>query len=439
MTGKERMERWMAAAKRYAGAVEILARSLLVADPIRRPGPSATVADPGPETPEHELGVQLSEVYGAWRQVAESPVGRWEDQRDALLQVKALLPRLSAIEQSYQSRTDGRAALLRRNLEPIFRQFEAATKEAEKARVLVEPEPTPEPGPSLGPEIEPGITFAPPEEADEDEMGEDGPAGLSAPVSPDPRNTSRTNVSTTLGPAVKAKVPGGLTVADHRPEGIIERRPRTQPIQGVVLYATKSLNVKDAVASLANQRRGVHYLVDRDGTIHHLASESEVVAHSPKGTLLQEATPTDGVTVAVAFVNAGHAREGVKSGPLWIRTEGATWELFDWPQLEAAAELVAQILERAKLAPTVAVWPGDKVNPEVTNNPGPAFPTRHFFDLLLRRLKAGPAPKGKPSTGSRVTDDSWAVPLLLIAAFGLGVALDVHKASSSPSSAPVKE
>jgi N-acetyl-anhydromuramyl-L-alanine amidase AmpD len=329
--------------------------------------------------------------------------------------------------------------LLRRNLEPIFRQFEVATREAQKARVFVEPEPTPEPGPALGPEIEPSSTFAPSEETDEDEMGDEEPAGLSAPVASDPKNASKANVSTTLGPAIKTKVPGGLTVADRRPEGIIERRPRTQPIRGVVLYATKSMNAKDAILSLANQRRGVHYVIDRDGTIHHLASEGEVVAHAPKGTLLQEATPTDGVTVAVALVNVGHAREGVKPGPLWIRADGALWEMYDWPQLEAAAELVAQILERAQLAPTVAVWPGDKVNPEVTNNPGPAFPTRHFFDLLLRRLKAGPAPKEKPSTGSRVTEDSWAIPLLLLAAFGVTVILDARQASGNPSPPPVEE
>jgi len=168
----------------------------------------------------------------------------------------------------------------------------------------------------------------------------------------------------------------------------------------VIHYGAGSSFVADQKYGISDRGVGYHYGVERDGRIYQCANETELIYHA--GDL-------NGKSIGINIVNVGYEREGFPAKPDWIegtnQYSGLTgrWQPYTDTQIQAAADLVAEICKRHNLKAkgtsdghpvivghdyaTKIIFEYDKKGKSLKSDPGPAFPFdgfRNFVEIKMR-------------------------------------------------------
>jgi hypothetical protein len=134
--------------------------------------------------------------------------------------------------------------------------------------------------------------------------------------------------------------PAGVRVRNYQSDGVVPFKGtrRKQPVSEVILHETVTRDVKTTVRVLQKRRLGVHFIIGPDGTVTQHAD--------PALARLEHAAPHNVRSVGIEIVNPVEVRF-MKLGLPWDSYINAPWAvgrryvLPRWPQVEAAAQLIA--------------------------------------------------------------------------------------------------
>jgi N-acetylmuramoyl-L-alanine amidase len=180
-----------------------------------------------------------------------------------------------------------------------------------------------------------------------------------------------------------------------RPSPNFSARPADAAIDTLILHYTGMQSGQAAIERLCDPAAQVsaHYVIDEDGTIHHLVDEQHKAWHAGV-SFWQGDQDLNRVSVGIELVNPGHE---------W------GYRAFPAPQLASCVALARDIVERHAIAPSRVVGHSD-VAPTRKEDPG------ELFDwALLARHGVGLWP---PETA----DDGDGTPALALGAQGPAVA-----------------
>ncbi|KQM56967.1 MULTISPECIES: N-acetylmuramoyl-L-alanine amidase [unclassified Sphingomonas] len=143
---------------------------------------------------------------------------------------------------------------------------------------------------------------------------------------------------------------------------------RTLPITMIVLHYTGMTDAASAIARLTDPAAQVsaHYLVDEDGTIHHMVAEDKRAWHAGRSHW-RGITDVNSASIGIELVNPGHE-----------------WGYRDFPQaqIDALIPLVHAIKGRHQITRGNVVGHSD-IAPIRKQDPGELFPWNRLSRLRL--------------------------------------------------------
>jgi N-acetylmuramoyl-L-alanine amidase len=176
--------------------------------------------------------------------------------------------------------------------------------------------------------------------------------------------------------------------------------------QYLVMHFTASHSAKVAIDWLANpeSKASAHVVIARDGTITQLLPFNQEAWHAGKSHW----DGHDGLNHSSIGIELDNAGKLTRQGSKWLdwtgkqipdsevmeathknETEPAGWHTYTEPQLQAARELGALLIQTYHLKDLVG---HEDIAPGRKTDPGPAFPMKDFRALLLARSEtAAPA------------------------------------------------
>ena len=143
---------------------------------------------------------------------------------------------------------------------------------------------------------------------------------------------------------------------------------RAAPVSMIVLHYTGMPTAAAALARLCDPTAKVsaHYLVDEDGTVHHLVDESKRAWHAGRSHW-RGVTDVNSASVGIEIVNPGHEHG---------------YRPFPTAQIEALIPLLAAIKERHGVTRGNVVGHSD-IAPTRKRDPGELFPWAKLARLRL--------------------------------------------------------
>lgn len=143
---------------------------------------------------------------------------------------------------------------------------------------------------------------------------------------------------------------------------------RTLPITMIVLHYTGMTDAASAIARLTDPAAQVsaHYLVDEDGTIHHMVAEDKRAWHAGRSHW-RGITDVNSASIGIELVNPGHE---------W------GYRIFPDAQIDALIPLVNGIKDRHQITRGNVVGHSD-IAPIRKQDPGELFPWNRLSRLRL--------------------------------------------------------
>lgn len=143
---------------------------------------------------------------------------------------------------------------------------------------------------------------------------------------------------------------------------------RALPVTLIVLHYTGMVDAASALERLCDPAAKVsaHYLIDEDGTVHHLVAEDKRAWHAG-ASCWRRIEDVNSASVGIELVNPGH-EHGYRD--------------FAEPQVDALVGLVAEIKERHGITRGNVVGHSD-IAPTRKQDPGELFPWHRLARLRL--------------------------------------------------------
>jgi len=153
-----------------------------------------------------------------------------------------------------------------------------------------------------------------------------------------------------------------LTI-QHNPSPNQGPRPPGVPIDMIILHYTDTIDAASALSILLDPARKVsaHYLVQEDGLIRSLVSESQRAWHAGVSAW-GNATDINDRSIGIEIVNPGHSNG---------------YRPFPEPQMQSLMALVREIVQRYEISPTRVLAHSD-VAPQRKKDPGELFDWRRL-------------------------------------------------------------
>ncbi len=180
----------------------------------------------------------------------------------------------------------------------------------------------------------------------------------------------------------------------ERPSPNFDPRPPETPVDMLVVHYTGMASVGAALDRLcdAGARVSAHYLIDEDGTIHHLVADSMRAWHAGESSWRGE-RDVNGRSIGIELVNPGHQ---------------FGYRPFAEAQMAALEDLAARILARHPIPPRNVVGHSD-VAPGRRRDPGELFDWARLARAGIGLWPGPAAPREVDEAAARLAEFGYAV------------------------------
>lgn len=165
-------------------------------------------------------------------------------------------------------------------------------------------------------------------------------------------------------------------------------------IDTIVIHFTASSNLESAQAEFANTPKGIHYLIDKDGTIvPGDTPENQLALHTnnPRinarsiGIELVNLGDMCGATTGYCIWNEGTCKQICQDAGNGEDVNGVFWEKFPPEQINALDNLVSELVSKYDIpADRTHILGHYEIDPSVRTDPGPLFPWTDFMSSIKK-------------------------------------------------------
>ncbi|MDD5700260.1 MAG: N-acetylmuramoyl-L-alanine amidase [Candidatus Nanoarchaeia archaeon] len=167
-------------------------------------------------------------------------------------------------------------------------------------------------------------------------------------------------------------------------------------IDTIVIHFTASSNLELTQAEFANTPKGIHYLIDKDGTIvRGDTPDSEPALHTnnPRinarsiGIELINLGDMCGATTGYCTWNGGTCKQICQDAGNGENVSGIYWEKFPPEQITALENLVSELVSKYDIPVDREHILGHyEIDPSVRTDPGPLFPWTGFMGGIKKTV-----------------------------------------------------